>query len=216
MNPSENPSRSASLEMPPAEKPASALSAFFDSELSPEDADALVFSENDPGELMDSWRAYNVIGDALRGTPVVPAAVSHEVFLAGVLARLPSEPVRTLSVEGAPVVHAPSPAANDAVFRWKLVAGLMSVTAVMAVSWSLVSSLLESPATSAPLALVSAPSASPQQSDPILVQTPQGQVLRDGRLEELLAEHRQFGGVSALQAPAGFLRNATYEAATQR
>jgi sigma-E factor negative regulatory protein RseA len=50
----------------------------------------------------------------------------------------------------------------------------------------------------------------------VVVQTAQGQVLRDVRLEELLAEHRQYGGMSALQMPAGFLRNATYDAAPQR
>lgn len=50
----------------------------------------------------------------------------------------------------------------------------------------------------------------------VLVQTGQGQVLRDARLEELLAEHRQYGGMSALQMPAGFLRNATCDAAPQR
>jgi sigma-E factor negative regulatory protein RseA len=50
----------------------------------------------------------------------------------------------------------------------------------------------------------------------VVVQTTQGQVLRDPRLEQLLAEHRQFGGMSALQAPAGFLRNATYDSSPQR
>jgi sigma-E factor negative regulatory protein RseA len=37
-------------------------------------------------------------------------------------------------------------------------------------------------------------------------------MIRDPRLDELLAAHRQLGGASALQAPAGFLRNATFEA----
>ena len=36
-------------------------------------------------------------------------------------------------------------------------------------------------------------------------------MLRDARLDELLAAHKQFGGISALQMPAGFLRNATFE-----
>ena len=36
-------------------------------------------------------------------------------------------------------------------------------------------------------------------------------MLRDPRLDELLAAHRQFGGTSALQMPTGFLRNATFE-----
>ena len=36
------------------------------------------------------------------------------------------------------------------------------------------------------------------------------------QLEQLLAEHRQYGGMSALQMPAGFLRDATHQADTQR
>ena len=36
-------------------------------------------------------------------------------------------------------------------------------------------------------------------------------MLRDPRLDELLAAHKQFGSTTALQMPAGFLRNATFE-----
>ena len=36
-------------------------------------------------------------------------------------------------------------------------------------------------------------------------------MVRDARLEELLAAHKQFGATSALQEPSGFLRNATFE-----
>ncbi|WP_338053086.1 sigma-E factor negative regulatory protein [Rhodoferax koreensis] len=37
-------------------------------------------------------------------------------------------------------------------------------------------------------------------------------MIRDRRLDELMAAHKQFGGTSALQMPAGFLRNATFDA----
>jgi sigma-E factor negative regulatory protein RseA len=36
-------------------------------------------------------------------------------------------------------------------------------------------------------------------------------MIRDPRLDQLLAAHRQLGGATALQAPSGFLRNATFE-----
>ncbi|MDD2879862.1 MAG: sigma-E factor negative regulatory protein [Rhodoferax sp.] len=36
-------------------------------------------------------------------------------------------------------------------------------------------------------------------------------MIRDPQLDALLAAHRQFGGASALQTPAGFLRNANFE-----
>jgi sigma-E factor negative regulatory protein RseA len=36
-------------------------------------------------------------------------------------------------------------------------------------------------------------------------------MIRNPQLDALLAAHRQLGGVSALQMPAGFLRNTTFE-----
>jgi sigma-E factor negative regulatory protein RseA len=45
----------------------------------------------------------------------------------------------------------------------------------------------------------------------LAVNTNQGVLIRDAELEALMAEHRQHGGVSVLQMPAGFLRNATYD-----
>ncbi len=112
----------------------------------------------------------------------------------------------------APLVPARGASANDAQFRWKLVAGLASVVAVAALSWS---------------ALV--PAGGGGQAAPLLAQAvpavqgapgvqavamagPGRQVMmRDPRLDQLLVAHKQFGGTSALQMPAGFLRNATYE-----
>ena len=43
-----------------------------------------------------------------------------------------------------------------------------------------------------------------------------GVMLRDPRLDELMAAHKQFGGTSALQMPSGFLRNATFDGPTRR
>ena len=58
--------------------------------------------------------------------------------------------------------------------------------------------------------------ASDTGSTNVAVSTGQGILIRDARLEQMLAEHRQYGGMSALQMPAGFLRNATYDTAPQR
>ena len=113
-------------------------------------------------------------------------------------------------------------AANDAVFRWKLVAGFASLAAVMAVSWSVVSGSGSNAAVGAQLASrapdVSAPAAvvatvvAPSANASVAVNTGQGVLIRDAQLEALLAEHRQHGGMSALQTPSGFIRNATYDA----
>jgi sigma-E factor negative regulatory protein RseA len=51
----------------------------------------------------------------------------------------------------------------------------------------------------------------PALIDAVLVASPQGVIVRDARLEELLAAHKQVGGNSALQMPSGFLRNPTFE-----
>jgi sigma-E factor negative regulatory protein RseA len=48
--------------------------------------------------------------------------------------------------------------------------------------------------------------------EPVWVNTPQGVVMRDPRMEELMHAHRQAGGGPVLQVPAGFLRAATHDA----
>jgi sigma-E factor negative regulatory protein RseA len=84
------------------------------------------------------------------------------------------------------------------------VAGFASLAAVSAIAWN--ASGLLSPAAAPQLA--QAPAAVSQQ---VVVASPQGPMVRDARLEELLAAHKQLGGTSALQEPSGFLRNATFE-----
>jgi sigma-E factor negative regulatory protein RseA len=193
------------------------VSALVDGELSSAELDALLLDKNGALGWDADWKAFHLIGEVLRGSePVVPSRLPSD-FAAKVMQRLQEEAVlRPVPTEV--VVHLRGAPANDAVFRWKLVAGLASLAAVAAVGWALVGTV--TPSSSGPqLALASPPAAqgvAPQASQAIVVQTSQGQVLRDARLEELLAEHRQFGGMSALQMPAGFLRNATYDAAPQR
>ena len=90
-------------------------------------------------------------------------------------------------------------AANDGIFRWKLVAGFASFSAVAMFAWTLTSN----PPASQQLA------AQPANTE-LLVASPQGPMVRDARLEELLSAHKQLGGTS-LQAPSGFLRNAGFD-----
>lgn len=158
-----------------------------------------------------AWHNYHLIGDVLRsgelsiGTP--PAT-----FLARFQVRLEQEQAQARSVAPAPIIASSAvpavadtgglaEAANDGSFRWKLVAGFASVAAITAVGWSAVGELtrVQQPQ------LASAAQAAGGQRSPVMI--------RDPRLDEMLAAHRQFGGgASALQMPAGFLRNATFEA----
>lgn len=202
----------------------SALSALVDGETDSAELDALLLAvAAGQTEAQADWLSYHVIGDVLRGSaPAIPVR-SSQAFLAEFQARLQSEmhaPNLHRSMDR--VEHVRAPAANDAVFRWKLVAGAASLAAVMAVSWSVLGGAPGGAGGSGPagpqMALMERP---PQEAvgapqTAVVVSTAQGPVIRDPRLEALLAEHRQYGGMSALQMPAGFLRDATYDAAPQR
>jgi sigma-E factor negative regulatory protein RseA len=194
--------------MKPMTQHSELISALADGQLAGEDfARALAACEAD-AQALDSWNTYHLIGDVLRSPELSPHA-ADTAFVARLQTRLRQEPV----VVAAPVLpgghRAPAgriagEAANDAGFRWKLVAGFASIAAVAAIAWNAGAGLL--PQAVAPQLARSEPAA--QQ---VLVVSEQGTMVRDARMQELLAAHRQQGGTSALQMPAGFLRNATFE-----
>jgi sigma-E factor negative regulatory protein RseA len=207
------------------------LCALLDGELSESELSDWLARDPDMGDAAMHGQIHQFIGDVLRGQTALAGSTSASVFLAGVQTRLrseaPAEVVPLESISPAPameVVQVRAPAANDAVFRWKLMAGLASLAAVMAVSWSV---LETAPAGAGPSAAVPQLALSqPLQEDAsvvrsvatatsafaqLAVNTNQGVLIRDAELEALMAEHRQHGGVSVLQMPAGFLRNATYD-----
>ncbi len=205
------------------------LSALVDGELDAQALDALLQSLAEDEGVRTTCMGYQVIGEVLRGGAPQPSTLPPHAFVAGVRSRLQAERVSSVSPSVSVSIDLPvrAPAANDAVFRWKMVAGVASLAAVMAVSWSVIGgapassggaaagpqmALLQSPA-GVSLANVVQPA---DQPTALVVNTAQGPVLRDARLEQLLAEHRQYGGMSALQMPAGFLRDATHTADPQR
>ncbi len=192
------------------------LSALADSQLGNSDlAVALEACEHDESALA-CWNTYHLIGDVLRTPAHAAAPMKADAQLAFVVRlnkRLAQEPqIRTefASLEVSPIkpvqpvmdlIHQRGPASNDGNFRWKLVAGVASLAAISAIAWN-ASSLL-APASSPQLAQAS--------SAQIVVASPQGMMVRDARLEELLAAHKQFGAASALQESSGFLRDATFD-----
>ena len=215
-----------SVQVPEAASEDLLLGALLDGELSEAELAVWLSCAPELGTVSARGQIYQLIGESLRGqAPVLAGAAS--AFLLGVQARLRDEaPVpasSTAAIQPARVIEVAqlrAPAANDAVFRWKLVAGLASLAAVMAVGWTVLGAApagsglgagapqlalsLPAPADRAPVgALVAVV--------PVVVNTSQGVLIRDAALEALMAEHRQHGGVSALQMPAGFLRSATYD-----
>lgn len=182
-----------------------------------------------------SWHTYHVIGDVLRSRDLAACGRDH-AFVARLSERLKAEsavgdtvPVLTSTPESIAdkdqstmgsskkrsVYGMNSPeAVNDSVFRWKLLAGMASMAAVMAVAWNGWTSL--EPVGGGALLVQSGSEpagisrGAPVAESPALMAASMV-VVRDPRLDELLAAHRQVGGTSALQNPSGFLRNATFE-----
>lgn len=197
----------------------SLMSVLADGEASADELDELLRPDSGVQEGHGDWVTYHLIGEVLRGNALGHAPQTTDRAMAeAVSARLLQEIDRPqlLSVEPPQAVMA-RPAANDAVFRWQLVAGLASLVAVVAVTWTSLGGL--APTGDAAGAGPVAQAAPPPVVEPVqvtTVQTPLGPVTRDLQLEQLLAQHRQFGGVSAFQMPAGFIRNATYETAGSR
>lgn len=207
------------------------LSALFDGEVAYAEYGQRGLHPTRELSAPSTCQRYALIGQVLRGESLANVSPAPHTFLAGVQSRLAAtvqvddgQAMPTRHATAAPAIALPVPAANDAVFRWKLVSGLASLAAVMAVSWSVLGS---APAGDAGVALGPQPvvlqTAAQAGSAPVtppalavVVNTEQGPVLRDPRLEQLLAEHRHYGGMSALHMPAGFMRDATQPAEAHR
>ena len=182
------------------------LSALVDGEPRGDDLDLALSACRNDDRLLERWSTYHLVGDALR-FPTVSAQLERAGFHQRFAQRLALEPgfavappdLSRLSIS--PVAGARhASAANDHSFRWKLLAGFASLTAVSAISWNLFF-----PANLEPLQLTVAPS-----SEQILIATPQGPLVRDARLHEWLEAHRELGA-SPTHMPSGFLRSATFE-----
>jgi sigma-E factor negative regulatory protein RseA len=180
------------------------ISALADGQLQGEAfARGVELAAGDPAAL-EAWHTYHLIGDVLRSGEYTSGAIPT-AFLARLQSRLqqeqrpapgPAEPAAFVSLPAA------RPAANDGSFKWKLVAGFASLTAMAAIGWTMSAGI---PAKTEGAQLADA------QRDTVLAGSERGVMIRDPRLDEFLAAHRQLGGASALQMPSSFLRSATYE-----
>lgn len=197
--------------LPTASERASAL---MDGELRGDEFAQAVQMLCDSPQARQDWDTYHLVGAALRSRSADlrahdPAFVAHlrdRLALEDGAATPANVPVALPLAQAVTAV----PAANDA--WWLRVAGVVSVVAVTFGLWQgwfgLGSSAQPGGSTLAQLAAPAQPAAS---SAVIASQQDATVMLRDPRLDALLAAHRQHGGVTALQMPAGFLRNATYE-----
>lgn len=182
------------------------ISALADGQLQGEAFARGVQAAASDARAREAWCSYQVVSEVLR-TGRASTGTSPEAFLAKLQQRLQAEQPFTAPVPMAtPIeVRASAPAAND--WRWKLAAGFASVAAVAAVGWNVWGTA--NPSAQAQLA--SASRATPSAIVPAST-TP---MIRDPRLDQLLAAHRQLGGATALGNSSGFLRNATFEGPTR-
>ncbi|MBC7604805.1 MAG: sigma-E factor negative regulatory protein [Ramlibacter sp.] len=157
------------------------------------------------GDAREAWHTYHLIGDVLRSGDFAAGTIPT-AFMSRLQARLQQEQaIAPVVVEAAaPALDTGREAANDASFRWKLVAGFASLAAVAAIGWGVVG--IQATTSTQPQLAVAQPPAGA-----VLAGNNSGVMLRDPRLDEFMAAHRQLGGATALQMPAGFIRNATFE-----
>ena len=202
------------------------LSALVDGEVQGQDFGQALAQAHD-AQGRECWQLYHLIGDVLR-SPELAHHSQHDL-LSGLRTRLAQEPLPPLAPALQQVAPAPAAgagaardAANDsASWRWKMVAGFASVAAVAAVGWNLAGLPAGQGASlaAAPPLLPAATLVARQEMPAVAlsVRQPGGEagdatvMLRDPRLDELLAAHQRFGSKAALQMPAEFLRNASFE-----
>jgi sigma-E factor negative regulatory protein RseA len=205
------------------------VSALADGQLSGEEFALAVAWVGAAQDARLSWHAYHVVGDVLRCGESMAGAhdaaflrrlrlgLAQEATLMQKVPATASAVEHKISLSGAGLGWAKGAAANDNRWRWKLVSGVASVVAVLVLSWQFLTGsdgqFGASQRVQAP-ELSGNPVAALQQT-PVATNVESQVMLRDPQLDALLAAHRQFGGTSALQMPAGFLRNATFEGVTR-
>lgn len=208
------------------------ISALADGQLQGEEFAKVIADLGSDARLRETWHTYHLVGDVLRAGDHAPCS-DADGFMSRLQQRLAAETVVRAPIPVVVPVPRVVEAANEPVFRWKLVAGAASLAAAAAIGWTWVGS---NPAPAGPqLALQQQQQLQPQQPadapNSVLaaagspasgrVASPTTRVivgngsdaavmLRDPRLDELLEAHQQAGGAS--QMPSGFLRNATFDA----
>lgn len=206
------------------------LSALADGQLHGDALKRTLHAVGADAGLRASWQTYHLVGEVLRTGRHTPCS-DASVFMARLNQRLAAESIEPPRVAAQTAVvahHVRGEAANEPVFRWKMVAGLASVAAAAAIGWAWVGSGVDQAPAGGQLALQQVAPGAMGATGPatsVLAAVPLSQtrvsvgggapqvMLRDPRLDELLEAHQQ--AVGASQMPAGFLRNATFEGAAR-
>ena len=206
------------------------ISALADGQLRGDEFSEVLALLGQSDEAISAWHSYHVVGDVLRSGDLDHAR-GDMAFVSRLRSRLASptglqlsedgklmddlqtslsSPKSSSSIESERTVFS-RVSANDSSRYWRRIAGFASLMAIAVMGGHLSSGAvwlgpgpqLASAPADATMVATRARGAMTDAADPPVM-------LRDARLDELLAAHKQFGGTSALQMPAGFLRNATF------
>lgn len=217
------------------------VSALMDNHLSGEAFHAAADLASSDADALSTWHIYHLVGDVMRSPELAHGIADGAGFVARLGERLRTEPAplrphaqlldttkntseivaikHHLTLDRGQNWHKNASAANEGHYRWQMLAGFAALAVVASLGWN----LLASPdgGAGAQLALrqggaVVAGAATTLAAIPapdVVSGSGTGGMIRDARLDELMAAHRQTGSFSALHNPAGFLRNATYQEA---
>lgn len=199
------------------------ISALADGELDSASVAHACAAWRDDERIRSSWRAYHVIGDALRSDDLASRPAHDAAFLHALRARLADEPV-VLAPQ--PVAHsAGEPVALPAVrteqarhpSRWAWFAPSAVAAGFVLVAGALLTTrepALRGAGAPAPvIAAASGAGALPTVAARLVPRqvSSSGRVIRDPQLDRYLAAHQHFGGTSALGVSSGLVRNAVAE-----
>jgi sigma-E factor negative regulatory protein RseA len=204
------------------------VSALVDGQLSDEEFARAIADLHSDLLARSQWDTYHVVGDAMRSSSGA-VQLHDDDFVQRLKYRIVNDALKDEATDqdktwAGRQCDVNLPSANDN--SWRLMAGFVSAAACVLVAWlglTWTSSpgpgsgqqLAKQEAVVSTLAALTSQTASTGlQLDSVIALKKPGEstlMIRDPRLDALLAAHRQFGGATALQMPSGFLRNATFE-----
>lgn len=191
-----------------------ALSALVDGQADAAAAGEGVSHWRDDDDAKDTWHAYQLIGDVLRSEDLA-AGHRDRLFMQRLHARLMQEPTVLAPAPDLSQEAGPDGGQAGLLHRWAVPLGL---AAGMALVLGTLLVVRQDPLADAPALVADArPTQSLQRVElAAAASSPSApMLLRDPRLDRYLAAHKQFQSANAMGPSTGFIRSATYDAATR-
>lgn len=209
------------------------VSALVDGQLQGDEFAQTLADLESSGEARTNWDTYHCLGEVMRSGQELVQAHDPD-FVRRLRQRMAQDTIELVAVDALEIRSGGQKdlkltSANES--WWRRAAGFAAVAMVGVLAWQglhwssasdpfATPQLAQQPAVSSRSAAVLADAHTPTAAQVLLrsdgssalaMSSEPLVMLRDPQLDAFLAAHRQFGGASALQTPAGFLRNANFE-----